>query len=123
MVDKGDLVVLLHVRNPLNEIAAFPTLFPVAPTETLFEHIKNESHKLLKSIAQRFVEQNINCIAISLRGDAKYELESKIKSFTPDLVVMGSRSRNAVSRLFLGSVSNYLLHHLDIPVLIVPYKK
>ena len=123
VVDKEDLVILLHVRNPLNEIAAFPTLFPTTPTETLFDLIKKESHKLLKSVAMRFVEQNINCIAVSLRGDAKYELETKIKTIAPDMVVVGSRSRNAVSRLFLGSVSNYLLHHLDCPVLIVPFKK
>lgn len=78
---------------------------------------------MLKSVAMKFVDRNINCVAISLRGDAKYELESKIKSIAPDMVVLGSRSRNVVSRMFLGSVSNYLLHHLDVPVLVVPIQK
>jgi nucleotide-binding universal stress UspA family protein len=32
---------------------------------------------------------------------------------------MGSRGRSAVKELFLGSVSNYIIHTSKIPVLIV----
>ena len=37
----------------------------------------------------------------------------------PDLVVVGSRGHNAVSRFFLGSVSDYVTHHSASPVLVV----
>ena len=39
-----------------------------------------------------------------------------------NLIVMGSRGLNALRRTFVGSVSDYVLHHSDIPVTIVPPK-
>jgi len=36
-----------------------------------------------------------------------------------NLIVIGSRGRSAVRELFLGSVSNYVIHSSKIPVLII----
>lgn len=37
-----------------------------------------------------------------------------------NMIIMGSRGLNAVRRTFLGSVSDYVIHHCHIPVLVVP---
>ncbi|OON17271.1 universal stress family protein, partial [Opisthorchis viverrini] len=37
-----------------------------------------------------------------------------------DVVVMGSRGMGVIRRTFLGSVSDYVLHHSHVPVVIVP---
>merc|ERR1711931_426429 len=37
-----------------------------------------------------------------------------------NLIVMGSRGRNAMRRTFTGSVSDYVIHHSSVPVLVVP---
>ena len=56
-----------------------------------------------------------------MRGDIGYNLiklaHDKKEKFT--LIVMGSRGRSAIKELFLGSVSNYIVHSSKIPVLIV----
>jgi nucleotide-binding universal stress UspA family protein len=38
---------------------------------------------------------------------------------SPDLLVIGSRGLGSVERLMLGSVSDYVLHHCPVPILVV----
>jgi nucleotide-binding universal stress UspA family protein len=38
-----------------------------------------------------------------------------------DLIVIGRRGRSGLGELFLGSVSNYVLHHAPCSVLIVQH--
>lgn len=39
-----------------------------------------------------------------------------------DSIVVGSRGLGLLRRTFLGSVSDYILHHVHVPVSIVPGK-
>ena len=43
-----------------------------------------------------------------------------VKSSGADMIVIGSRGLGLIKRKFLGSVSDYVLHHSDIPVTICP---
>ena len=43
------------------------------------------------------------------------EVAAEIKA---DMVVMGTRGLGTVRRTILGSVSDYVLHHVHIPVII-----
>ena len=43
-----------------------------------------------------------------------------IKECGADLAVMGSRGLGAIRRTFVGSVSDYVLHHSHVPVIICP---
>ncbi|CAI2736275.1 unnamed protein product [Schistosoma spindalis] len=40
-----------------------------------------------------------------------------------DLVIIGNRGIGTVKRTFLGSVSDYVLHHANVPVIIIPPPK
>ncbi len=40
-----------------------------------------------------------------------------------DAVIMGRRGHTRVGEILLGSVSHYVVHHLDRPVTLIPYKE
>ena len=43
-----------------------------------------------------------------------------VKESEADFVVMGSRGLGTVRRTILGSVSDYVLHHAHLPVIVCP---
>lgn len=86
-----------------------------------------EDNEELERIGQAVLQEAMDEV-----GNFKSELHTKIKFGNPadkilqeaeegnyDLIVMGSRGLGVFSRSFLGSVSNNVLHHTDINVLIV----
>nr|CAX69632.1 Universal stress protein [Schistosoma japonicum] len=43
-----------------------------------------------------------------------------IKKLSVDVVLIGNRGLGALRRTFLGSVSEYVLHHCNVPFIIIP---
>jgi nucleotide-binding universal stress UspA family protein len=122
-----DQVVLLHTRAPpfneFNVELGYPYIIPNADLEKAEQSIRSYSHELLKTTAKKFQEKGIHVRAISLRGDPREELQHKINTLKPDFVLMGSRGLNMLSRVLLGSVSEHLIHHSQVPVMVVPFQK
>ena len=52
-------------------------------------------------------------------GDPGYMITKFAKDKKFDAIVIGARGRGALKEIFFGSVSNYILHKSDIPVLVV----
>jgi nucleotide-binding universal stress UspA family protein len=55
-----------------------------------------------------------------VRGEAGAALCSLADELEADVVVVGSHQRSALTRVFLGSVSDYVVHHSKRPVVVVP---
>lgn len=82
----------------------------------------NKEIKKIMNDAKTLSAQNgINFKEKLMRGDIGYNIiklaHDKKENF--NLIIMGSRGRSAVKELFLGSVSNYVIHSSKIPVLVV----
>ena len=45
------------------------------------------------------------------------------KAENADLIIVGTRGMSKVRRTFLGSVSDYLVHHANVPVLVCRHKE
>jgi nucleotide-binding universal stress UspA family protein len=61
----------------------------------------------------------IRVITALEEGPVAPTLRDYIKKFKVDLIVMSSHSRGGVRRITLGSVTDYLIRHTNIPVLVV----
>jgi nucleotide-binding universal stress UspA family protein len=56
-------------------------------------------------------------------GDARPVLTDLAREHGADLLVVGSRGLGPVSKLLLGSVASSLLHHAEMPVMVVPHPR
>lgn len=78
-----------------------------------------ESQRIAEESAARVRKQGRVAKTDVRRGDAAAEIVSAIRERRADLVVLGSRGRTGLSRIFLGSVARNVLMGTDASVLIV----
>ncbi|KAJ3331349.1 hypothetical protein HDU76_003410 [Blyttiomyces sp. JEL0837] len=120
VVKESDQIVLMNVRPAVSLPAVYGTLYVDFSKE--FEVIeaanKKESHDLLRAYAGKLPAHKYNIRGVALRGDPRDELSYKVEDVKADMLIMGSRGLGAFKRTFLGSVSDYLVHHLKCPVII-----
>jgi nucleotide-binding universal stress UspA family protein len=73
----------------------------------------------LKSLAQTASEENIKAEFTQIPGNPGRMICELAQSWQADLIVVGRRGRSGFSELFLGSVSNYVLHHAPCEILTI----
>lgn len=76
--------------------------------------------KMLESASVRARNAGVKQVASdSVAGDPTEVILESANSCDADLIVMGSRGFGRLKGLLLGSVSDKVLHHADVPVAIV----
>jgi nucleotide-binding universal stress UspA family protein len=122
-----DQIVLLHTRAPIYTEMSIelgnPYILANGDILAAETNLRKQSHDLLRVHAMKLLDVGIHVRAISLQGDPREELQHKINTLSPHLVVMGSRGLNQFSKIVLGSVSQHLLHNITVPIMIVPPAK
>lgn len=82
------------------------------------EELKNDSAAVYK-FAKEYLDEGFQYKEET--GLPQAEIMKTLDSTDYDLLVVGTRGRSIVSNVLLGSVSEYLLHHVKKPLLIVPW--
>jgi len=77
--------------------------------------VKEAQNTILAKIGERKHEFHT-----SLVSDVREGLIQEAQRLNADIIVVGSRGLSTLSRLLLGSTSEFLIHHSPIPVLVVP---
>jgi nucleotide-binding universal stress UspA family protein len=73
----------------------------------------------LRSRIYEAVAAGVNAESNQVSGDAGKAICEEALVWGADLIVLGRRGRSGLSELFLGSTSNYVLHHAPCSVLTV----
>jgi nucleotide-binding universal stress UspA family protein len=83
--------------------------------------VKKYGRELIKyfNLPSAVVPGKISVKGIVLRGDPREELIRKANEVKASVLIIGSRGLGSFKRTFLGSVSNSLVNHADIPVIVV----
>ncbi|WP_448381277.1 universal stress protein [Gloeomargarita sp.] len=126
-------MMLIHVLSPISE--AYPDSIFITPLASgayvgLHEEVmrayaeqwKNFEQKgleMLQRLTQTATAQGIPTEFTQALGDTGRAICDLAKNWQSDLIVMGRRGLKGLSELFLGSVSNYVLHHAPCSVLVV----
>lgn len=73
----------------------------------------------IRTAVERAEKSRINFKPRTETGNPAEKIAQIAKDGNYDLVVIGSRGRGAGKEIFLGSVSNHVLHKVNVPVMVV----
>lgn len=118
-----DVVLLCHIQQPPS-LPAFSfkegMQFPAGDWSSKMQEQIHKSNKLMEHFEILCEEKKIAKKTILKSGKPGEAICEAAKEQHANIIVMGSRGLNTVRRTFMGSVSDYVLHHVDVPVIIVP---
>jgi nucleotide-binding universal stress UspA family protein len=87
------------------------------------EGLKNESQQFLDKSKHHLGDNSIETLVKKKDGDCAESILQTAKDLHADIIVMGSHSRRWLENIVMGSVTEKVLHHTSIPLLIIPTKK
>ena len=120
-----DTLILIHVHR----MPELPTMGLMAGTIAMSESYEvvirasiEKSKHLLASYEHRCKDHQVTSRTI-LADDHHspgHVICKLAKSNNADVIITGQRGLGAIGRVFIGSTSDYVLHHAHIPVIVVP---
>ena len=131
----GASMMLMHVLSSEEEgspkisgfssLDLYPEIYPEVREEIVMNYRKQWDEfegKCLDLLRDRTAKANtlgINAEFTQIPGSPGKTICETALNWGADLIVVGRRGRSGLSELFLGSVSNYVLHHAPCSVLTV----
>ena len=87
--------------------------------QTHIEQQEAQTREWLKDLAAKAQQAGVACEWDWKVGEAGRWVRDLAKNWDADLVVVGRRGLKGMAELFLGSVSSYIVHHVNCSVLVV----
>ncbi|GFO09846.1 usp-like protein isoform 2 [Plakobranchus ocellatus] len=115
---KTDKIILVHVSEYTSLVQA-----PVLMTDPIVvaELIKEEEFKvkrLVDKFSDKMKQLHLGGKVKQMAGKSGEAIIAAAKEEHAELIVMGTRGMGTLRRTFIGSVSDYVLHHAHVPVMI-----
>jgi nucleotide-binding universal stress UspA family protein len=119
---------LLHVTDPDETTEAPPSyidnLEPYlsgdeSDTSCYVGHFEAIEPDLFGKLVAKATSEGVSTDCFHCFGDPERAISDFVSAWNADLVVLGRRNRSGLAEFFLGSVSNYVLHHAPCSVYVV----
>ena len=85
-----------------------------------WEEFENQGLEMLKSLAKEAQAVGVEVEFSQNIGNTGHVICDMAETWQADLLVIRQPDRSKLDELFLGSISNYVLHHAICPVLAIP---
>jgi nucleotide-binding universal stress UspA family protein len=124
----GAEILLLHVINPLTPTGFSPLvggMFPMVNEIAVDQYAKEwreyeqRGIEQLQTYAAQAKERGIQVDVSQNFGNSGSMICEVAKSWSADAIVMGRNQKSMLSEIFLGSTSNYVLHHAHCSVMVI----
>ncbi|BAC92155.1 universal stress protein [Gloeobacter violaceus] len=127
----GAQLLILHVltyeddnylANPTPAPGDFYALIGATAFERyleLRETMQKESLEKLTALVEEARTAGVEANHAQYAGSPEHAICKMAKEWSADLIVLGRRGRSGLSELFLGSVSNHVVHHAPCAVLVL----
>ena len=109
-----------------DDISSLPLVELFQPLSTLKpaglkQKLRKYSDKIISEAKSYCKKNKISFSGLIIHGNPGLEIIklSKKKNNRINLIIIGSRGKGPTTEIFLGSVSNYVIHKSKIPVMIV----
>jgi len=111
----GATLELLHVVSPI-----IPSVYgSTISVSDLTAEFQNDANRQLQTFKLRADKKHIAVHTTVVIGDVDTEIRRSITAGKPDLVVVGTRGRRGFERWVLGSVTEKLMRHCPVPLLVI----
>lgn len=111
---EDDVIILVHTPERYNFVDASPAVI-----QELLHEIKKKTQALEEKYKKKLEASNVKSAKFVTKegaaGEAIVAIAEKEKA---NLIVTGTRGMGKLRRTFLGSVSDYVIHHAKCPVLV-----
>jgi len=111
----GARLILLHVIAPTEALAADLAGMPYYDPAGVLE----SAGRVLEYSCASARKHGIECSGLVREGIAARQILDAAHQFHADRIILGTRSRSKLSKLFLGSVAEQVLRSVNLPVFTV----
>jgi nucleotide-binding universal stress UspA family protein len=109
---------LLHVVAPIVS-NTYTSLVDVVDTGSIQEKFERQLEDVTRGVRAEGIEVESEVTF----GHIAPEIEREIRTYAPELVVLGTHGRRGLERWFMGSTTERLLRRSPVPLLIIPEAK
>ncbi len=124
-------LMLVYVLSPFDEGYPIPPstgtdgFYPALTSNDVnyylqeWESLKRQGKEFLTLLTNKAIAQGVNTENTQEFGDPGCKICELAITWQADLIIIGRRGLSGIKEFFLGSVSNYVLHHASCSVLTV----
>ncbi|MEQ8910025.1 MAG: universal stress protein [Vicingaceae bacterium] len=109
---------IVHIAAPEPDFVGYE-VGPQYIRDMLAEDLKEE-HKIVQAYADEIKKQGLNAEGLMVQGPTEEMILKEVEKLDIDLMILGNKKHGLLYSTFVGSVTDDLIHDLDIPVYLVP---